>query len=89
MHLPANLTFHACLQYLDLQFNEALGVRGAYITEYLLEKSRVVQQTPGEQNFHIFYYIFGGLDATQQSQYEVCMPSALCSHSLVVSASLR
>eukprot|EP00730_Choanoeca_flexa_P004849 TRINITY_DN11819_c4_g2_i6.p1 TRINITY_DN11819_c4_g2~~TRINITY_DN11819_c4_g2_i6.p1 ORF type:complete len:949 (+),score=327.87 TRINITY_DN11819_c4_g2_i6:88-2934(+) len=58
-------------KYLDLQFNESFGVRGAFITEYLLEKSRVVSQADGEQNFHIFYYLFAGLDATLQAQYEL------------------
>uniref|UniRef100_A0A672TK89 non-specific serine/threonine protein kinase n=1 Tax=Strigops habroptila TaxID=2489341 RepID=A0A672TK89_STRHB len=48
-------------KYLEMKFTCGGTVVGAQISEYLLEKSRVVHQTVGEKNFHIFYYIYAGL----------------------------
>ncbi|KAG8559678.1 hypothetical protein GDO81_017412 [Engystomops pustulosus] len=48
-------------KYLEMMFTPTGAVMGAKISEYLLEKSRVIKQAMGEKNFHIFYYIYAGL----------------------------
>ncbi|XP_060540202.1 myosin-IIIa [Pantherophis guttatus] len=48
-------------KYLEMKFTSKGTVVSAQISEYLLEKSRVICQAGGEKNFHIFYYIFAGL----------------------------
>ncbi|XP_055383448.1 myosin-IIIb-like [Condylostylus longicornis] len=50
-------------KYLDLTMTRSGKVTGARISVYLLEQSRVVQQADGEGNFHIFYYLYDGLES--------------------------
>ncbi|KAJ8416841.1 hypothetical protein AAFF_G00327190 [Aldrovandia affinis] len=53
-------------KYLEMKFTPTGAVMGAKISEYLLEKSRVIKQATGEKNFHIFYYIYAGLYHQEQ-----------------------
>lgn len=60
-------------KYLELQFNAQGEPVGANITNYLLEKSRVVGQITNERNFHIFYQFAKAASQNHRGKYDTCL----------------
>eukprot|EP00516_Mucochytrium_quahogii_P009298 CAMPEP_0203781598 /NCGR_PEP_ID=MMETSP0099_2-20121227/10374_1 /ASSEMBLY_ACC=CAM_ASM_000209 /TAXON_ID=96639 /ORGANISM=" , Strain NY0313808BC1" /LENGTH=1398 /DNA_ID=CAMNT_0050682701 /DNA_START=78 /DNA_END=4274 /DNA_ORIENTATION=+ len=63
-------------KYFELKFDLSNGgtPRGGYITNYLLEKSRVVKPGPGERSFHIFYQLLRGAPADMKRDFALAGP---------------
>lgn len=61
-------------KYLQLHFNAQGEPVGADITNYLLEKTRVVGQIKNERNFHIFYQFTKGASQKYQQNFGIQKP---------------
>ena len=55
-------------KYVEINFDHNLQITGSTNTNYLLEKIRVVKQSPGERNYHAFYQLCRGAPAALKTQ---------------------
>lgn len=58
-------------KWMEVLFEPGGRIVAAKITNYLLEKSRVIFQSEGERNFHIFYEVLEGLSPKLKEQFYV------------------
>lgn len=63
-------------KYLEIMFNDHGEPIGARITNYLLEKGRVVGQIANERNFHIFYQFTKAATDEQRESFGIQGPEA-------------
>jgi myosin-1 len=63
-------------KYLEIQFNGQGEPVGANITNYLLEKNRVVGQIKDERNFHIFYQFAKAVTSQYRETFGVQGPDS-------------
>ncbi|KAK0198806.1 P-loop containing nucleoside triphosphate hydrolase protein [Armillaria mellea] len=69
-------------KYLEIMFNAHGEPIGAQITNYLLEKGRVVGQVENERNFHIFYQFTKAATDDQREAFGLQGPEAYAYTSL-------
>lgn len=58
-------------KYIQLQLDRSHLLVGASVHTYLLEKTRVAFQPPGERNFHIFYQMMKGATTDQRRDWKM------------------
>lgn len=58
-------------KYVDTLFSSGGIPRGGQITNYLLEKSRIVFQSAHERGFHVFYQLLKGASDAVREKYHL------------------
>ncbi|KAK6054864.1 myosin head [Cooperia oncophora] len=61
-------------KFIRIHFSKAGKLASCDIEHYLLEKSRVIRQAPGERCYHIFYQIFSDYKPELKKQLELDKP---------------
>ena len=56
-------------KYIDIRFSQSGRLTGASIDTYLLEKVRLIRQTEGERNFHVFYQLLEAVTEQERDDY--------------------
>ena len=56
-------------KFIEIQFHKSGCLMGASINTYLLEKVRLIRQTEGERNYHIFYEMLAGLPRQEKREF--------------------
>ncbi|KAK5907011.1 hypothetical protein CesoFtcFv8_004903 [Champsocephalus esox] len=61
-------------KYFEIQFSRGGEPDGGKISNFLLEKSRVVNQNENERNFHIYYQMIEGANTQQKEALGIMTP---------------
>lgn len=72
-------------KFIKIQFSSTGRIVGATIEKYLLEKTRITQQSEGERNFHIFYQLIRG--ASEQLRSAISLSTSMSSYNYLNSSS--
>lgn len=62
-------------KFMEVHFtDDGSTIMGARLQNYLLEKSRIVFQTEGERNYHVFYMMLAGTSPEEKERYQLGSP---------------